>query len=263
MKWHRIFIEATASTPDTPGEEFSAQRSEAVTYAKGRTYTERWNKAPFAPTLSDPSDDLEYITRYQDTLYADPTLFGDAAGHTGYGYNSTEHLTITRDGTTIADTTNPAVAVDVPPGRARYTVTADTTRGAPSQLSTKVTAVWTFDSAHVDGTTVQRLPVSVVRFAPDLAATNTAKAGTTLAIPVTVQHQPGSANIPTASLKVQVSYDDGKTWTPADVTTTKGATTATVTNPKQPGFVSLRGAVTDTSGNACDVTIIRAYRIIT
>ncbi|HEX8345814.1 MAG TPA: hypothetical protein VF657_13915, partial [Actinoplanes sp.] len=97
---------------------------------------------------------------------------------------------------------------------------------------------------------------------PVLDGNNAAPAGKAFTIPVAVQRQPGAQTHAVKTLTVDVSYDDGRTWQPANLKKVAGtAWTATVTHPSTSGFVSLRAKSTDTAGNGVDQTIIRAYRI--
>jgi hypothetical protein len=124
-----------------------------------------------------------------------------------------------------------------------------------------VNVAWTFRSRHVPGNTPQALPLSAVRFAPPVNRDNTAPAGTVLAIPLTVQRQPGSLAGRARTLTVEVSYDDGATWSDADVRRHGQHGVASLRHPAGAGFVSLRASSTDETGNTVSQTVIRAYRI--
>ena len=76
-----------------------------------------------------------------------------------------------------------------------------------------------------------------------------------------VQRQPGTPDIPVRELLVEVSYDGGATWSPADVKRLGEEWSAQVKHPPRPGTVSLRATATDRSGNEVMETIINAYRI--
>src|SRR4029079_8556353 len=56
-------------------------------------------------------------------------------------------------------------------------------------------------------------------------------------------------------MKLEVSFDDGATWRPVDLT---GAGVATFDAPRR-GFVSLRASAWDDAGNAVTQEVIRAY----
>ncbi|MCJ0871680.1 hypothetical protein [Streptomyces sp. AP-93] len=139
----------------------------------------------------------------------------------------------------------------VPPGEASYELTT-TTRLSPelSATSSETTATWWFRSKETAGPTP--LPVSVVRFDARPALDGTLPAGRTANFPVTVQ---GPAATAPATLRVQVSYDEGRTWRPLHVRHGR----VEVRTPAKGGTVSLRGTVTDRSGNKSEVTVLRAY----
>ncbi|MGW5157711.1 hypothetical protein ACWEPN_19735 [Nonomuraea wenchangensis] len=62
---------------------------------------------------------------------------------------------------------------------------------------------------------------------------------------------------PVQRLSVEVSYDDGATWTRAEV----HGPAAVLRHPAGDGYVSLRARAVDGAGNTAEQTIIRAYRI--
>jgi hypothetical protein len=80
-------------------------------------------------------------------------------------------------------------------------------------------------------------------------------------VPVIVQAQAGSAATRNRSLRVEVSYDDGRTWQPVELRRGPGGTRAILAHPRGAGFVSLRAKAADSAGNTVEQTIIRAYRI--
>jgi hypothetical protein len=58
---------------------------------------------------------------------------------------------------------------------------------------------------------------------------------------------------------VEVSYDDGATWTAAVVEPNAGSWDAHFEHPSTGDYVSLRVSARDTSGNSVEQTLIRAY----
>lgn len=64
-------------------------------------------------------------------------------------------------------------------------------------------------------------------------------------------------------LTVEVSYDDGLTWSKAQVRACPDGWTATVRHPAGGSFVSLRATATDAAGNSVTQTITHAYRLNT
>ena len=148
----------------------------------------------------------------------------------------------------------------MPPGAGRYRVAIDATRGTPFNLSTRNSVVWTFRSGHVDGDKRVALPLSVIRFAPKRDPHNAAPAASLFAVPVEVRPQPGSEAGRVATLAVQASFDDGRTWSKVFVMRSSSGGVTLLRHPKGSGFVSLKAAATDTEGNTVEETVIRAYR---
>src|SRR6185312_4613607 len=125
-----------------------------------------------------------------------------------------------------------------------------------TDLSTEVGATWTFRSGHVPGDDYRPLQVSAIRFAPPLDGNNAAAAGRSLVIPVQVQPQPGVPGSRVTGLRVDVSYDGGRTWQPARVRHGGHGWTATVRHRAAPGHVSLRATARDAAGNTVTERII-------
>jgi hypothetical protein len=149
----------------------------------------------------------------------------------------------------------------VPATPGQYRLSTRVTKPAEAALSTSVSADWTFRSAN-PGTATAVLPLWAVRFSVDLS--NAMPAGRPVPLPLTVTSQPGSRPGKLRKLTVDVSFDDGATWTPAPVIRRPdGRGHAMVTNPTGASFASLRTHAEDSAGNAVDETIIRAYRITT
>jgi hypothetical protein len=80
-------------------------------------------------------------------------------------------------------------------------------------------------------------------------------------VPLTVEHQTGSAAGRATAVTAEVSYDDGHTWRPARVRGAGDHRVATLRHPAGPGFVSLRVHASDAGGNAVTTTVVRAYAI--
>jgi hypothetical protein len=120
-----------------------------------------------------------------------------------------------------------------------------------AEVSTKVGGTWTFQAGHT--TEVAHLPLSVVRFLPELDDQDTAH-GRVLVLPLKVeqQHTPEVRRV-----TVEVSFDDGATW--KRVRAVGGR--AIVPHPKGATFASLRAGSTDAAGNTGEVAVVRAYKI--
>jgi hypothetical protein len=65
-----------------------------------------------------------------------------------------------------------------------------------------------------------------------------------------------------ATSSVQVSYDDGKTWSTPPLFGAGDHRVALLTHPKGHGFVSVKAKAISTSGSTVEQTHLRAYRIV-
>ncbi|WP_436535936.1 S8 family serine peptidase [Actinoplanes sp. HUAS TT8] len=246
-----------AATEDDSPELITDQTANGATFRAGHTYHQAWNTAVFGPNVTQPSWEGSWVSRQGDHLFAAVPLFGDGAGRPGWSTGDSETVALYRDNTKIGE----GYEYDLPAGEAKYRLEAAATRGAPHLFSTSVKAAWTFRSGHVSDTAYTRLPISTIRFSPRLDANNAAPTGRRFDIPLTVEQQPGSTAGKARTVKVEVSYDDGRTWHRADVRGSGNNRTVTVNHPRGTGFASLRVSATDTRGNTVTETVIRAYAL--
>ncbi|WP_172382682.1 S8 family serine peptidase [Streptomyces sp. MNP-20] len=220
-------------------------------FRAGTTSTRTFNTGVFGPALDAGTG----VFRKGDELRGRIPVVADGRGNPGWTRYTAEKSVLYRDGVKVAekkDAVTGAEAFKVPAGDAEYRLTASVTRSPKlAAVSSRVEASWTFRSRHVDGE--EKLPVSTVRFTPQVGLDSRAPAGVKQSVPVTVQGHAAGGNL--ASLKTYVSYDKGRTWT--DLTVTGGK--AEVTNPARGKGVSFRAEVTDRQGNASSVTILDAY----
>ncbi|MFC9842602.1 S8 family serine peptidase [Streptomyces sp. NPDC060223] len=219
-------------------------------YAAGESYQRAFGIGVFGPNLGTGQG----LFRTGDKITGTVPLFADSDGNSVPLTYASAGTSLTRNGTEIGTSDDPltgAASFTVPARSAAYRLTTTATRAAGTPVSSKVTASWTFLSANVAEKTA--LPVSVVRFAPPLAADSTATAGSSLKVPVTVQGAAAGKQL--AALFVYVSYDEGAHWTLRPVIAGK----VTVKTPAAGGTVSLRAKASDKRGNTVDQTILRAY----
>ncbi|MGW6934230.1 S8 family peptidase [Lentzea sp. NPDC054927] len=215
-------------------------------YRPGKSYVEPFNRAVFGPALPEARD-IPHTFRTGDLMRITVPLYGDNAGNEGYGPVTEAKTTLYRNGTKAGETAEAGWGLfDVEPGAASYRVETTATRDTP--LSTTVSGTWTFRS---DTTTKQTaLPLSVIRFTPQLDDTGTARAGQMLAVPISTQSQTGSVHV----TSVEVSYDAGKTWRRTPITLGR----VLLAHPKDAKSVSLRAKASGT-GQTVEQTIINAY----
>ncbi|MEV3968151.1 S8 family peptidase [Streptomyces sp. NPDC050698] len=223
-------------------------------YRSGQTYTATYNVGVFSPITGGPYG----ARRDGDTLDLCVPDLADGAGHpaSSLAERHTTVTAVTANGSPLLDNDGDLCQTveKLPSVPARYTIRTNLTRPPGMATTTsRLTAAWTFTSSPSDS---GPLPLSTVRFHPKLTPTGTASAGRRTTIPLSLQG-PAAAHL--KSLTVRVSYDAGKTWSPAPVTTTHGKRTLTLTHPENARSVSLRSTLTDTTGNTYAVTILKAY----
>jgi hypothetical protein len=227
------------------------------TLQQGRTYRERFNFPVFGPGL--PESPFPYLSRTGDVVEFALPLFGDRDGNFGGSLTSSARTTLSRNGTAVGETAEAARGrFPVPPGAANFRVETEAVR-APgvSEFSTAISGAWTFRSDTAPGERRTPLPLTAVRFTPALDANGAAPAGRLLRVPLVVEQQEGAANGRVDRIRVEVSFDDGKTWSTAPLV----GRTAFVRNPGTAGHASLRVKGSDRNGNTFEQTVIRAYRI--
>ncbi|SCG79883.1 Serine protease, subtilisin family [Micromonospora echinaurantiaca] len=242
---------------------YTYYQSAWTSFRPGRTYTVKWANAVAGPVFPEPNFGQQFATRYWGDLIGGPgPLHGDGSGHMGFRHTvgGSVQVDLYRNGVKIGDASEAPWVWNVPAETGDYRLAA-TFRSDPAfTLSTQVDAEWTFKSGHVADGELVKLPMTAIRFTPELDIDNRAPAGRLFAIPVSLDRQVGAAPGRTRTLSVEASFDDGKTWQQLTVRRSGEKAVAWVHNPAGTGFVSLRAAATDTSGNTVKQTIIRAYR---
>ncbi|GAA4701031.1 hypothetical protein [Streptomyces youssoufiensis] len=236
---------------DAQGEDDAYYVTDELRLSPGKSYAQRLNIGVFGPGLSD----TDGIFRQGDDLYASLPLVADGANNYGNSTFETVRTTLYRNGKKVGSNTDPLTgdeAFTVPAGPATYRLSTSVSRTKAAGVSTRVTGDWTFSSQQ--STDQVRLPASVVRYTPTLALDSTAKGGTTLKVPVTVQGSAAGRNL--KSLAVYVSYDKGAHWKKLAVSGGK----VTVKDPGAGKSVSFKANASDKQGNTVSQTIQEAYR---
>ncbi|MFG2053289.1 S8 family serine peptidase [Micromonospora sp. NPDC048930] len=242
---------------------YTYYQSAWTSFQPGSTYTVKWANAVAGPVFPEPNFGQQFATRYWgDTMGGPGPLHGDGTGHMGFRFTrgGSVQVNLYRNGVKVGDANQAPWSWQVPAEEGDYRLTA-TFRSDPAfTLSTVVDAEWTFKSGHVSDGDLVKLPMTAIRYTPELNINNRAPANQLFAIPVSLDRQVGAEPGQTTSLTVEASFDDGKTWRQLTVQRSGEKAVAWVRNPAGTGFVSLRAAATDTSGNTVKQTIIRAYQ---
>ena len=226
-------------------------------YEPKKTYEKTYNTGVFSPKVGSASTAL----RLGDELEVCIPEFSDGAGHFGSSGVTEQQTVITADGKKIVDAKGELCqhATGLPSASVPYRVSTDATRSTDvAGVTTRLTAAWTFTSKESSGADPVALPLSTVRFAPELSLASTAPAGEKLTVPLSVQGPAAAKGL--KSLSVQVSYDGGTKWASAPVVTGEGgAKSLSLSHPKGATSVSLKAKLTDTKDNTYDVTVVKAY----
>ncbi|MGM1063473.1 S8 family serine peptidase [Saccharothrix sp. Mg75] len=249
------------TTPDTAWravyfDDGGLMSADEERYGAGRTYDRSFGAPVIGPVMYPGA--YPNLTRSGNEVAVSLSLFGDREGNEGYSRTTSARTALYRDGELVGENDSSGHgAFAVPPGPAVFRAVTEVTRAREvSEFSTRISVDWTFRA----GTTTRerRLPMSVVRFTPELDGTGGAPAHRPLLLPLVVDQQRGVDNPPLRRLHVEVSYDDGASWGPVPVL----GRAALVGNRAAPGaFASLRVHAADDRGGELRQTVIRAYRL--
>ncbi|MCW6005578.1 S8 family serine peptidase [Micromonospora sp. CPCC 205371] len=239
----------------------------ARVYRPGHSYQHTWNTAVFGPafyTHPAGSTSIAGVTRTAGDEFN--AFFGmlvdPVPGRFGIGGKiqaNSARTALYRNGELLASSRLAGdLTAALPPEQSAYRLEAEIDRSGVFPVSTKVSSSWSFRSAH-SADAVTRLPLMTVHYAPALDGAYSAPAGRTFTMPVRVTHQAGSQASAVTSLAVEVSYDDGATWSPAAVSGGGSKWRVSVTHPAGGEHVSLRAVAKDKAGSEVKLTTIRAY----
>ncbi|MFJ5520460.1 S8 family peptidase [Streptomyces griseoluteus] len=247
---------------DMEFQEFTPTSLESTYYvptrsfAPGRSYEQVFNVGVFGPDLPKGAG----FFRADEIMTGSLPLLSDGAGayndNHGVEQNEPYDTTLTnvyRDGTLVSSS---IYAMDyfyiAPEERSDYRVEVLLDRRSKADVTTSMSATWTFSSEYAPGRV--DLPISVVRFTPKLDLYNSMRARASVQVPVTVKGAAAGRNL--GELTVEMSADRGAHWKRLAV----HDGTVRVVNPAAGGSVSFRAKASDKQGNAVEQTLIDAYR---
>ncbi|MFI6530284.1 S8 family peptidase [Streptomyces uncialis] len=252
-KWQLALTQTPAGTPADDPEPEVRHYSEPASYPKGKVHRETLGTAAVAPKAGSASG----FWRYGEMLYPDVPMFADGQGNTGTSQFASATTTLYRNGTKVAENSDPVTGQEgLQIGRegGDFLLTTSVRRSPSTALvSSRIDSAWAFraNAAPTDGEL--RLPVSTVRFTGVRSGlTGTAPAGAGQTIPLEVH---GAAKDKVKSLTARVSYDGGKTWKKLRVTKNK----VTLKNPAKGKGITLRAQVVDKQGGSHKVTVYNAF----
>ncbi|HVQ95094.1 MAG TPA: hypothetical protein VMU51_28940 [Mycobacteriales bacterium] len=221
-----------------------------------------------------------FLTPVADTVPGHFGFVDFAVGASG-PVAATSRMRLFRDGTLIQDEADTVdTTIVVPAATATYRLLFDATRTAPWYTQdTRSQTEWTFTSGRPAGRTAPAswlcspladgsLPPGDCAVLPLLRLDYAAPVDLTGRVPGGVNHlgisvapTQGAPDVAVTGAGVEVSFDDGASWTTAAVTATGGGRFDAVFTAPAAGFVSTRVHATDAAGNAITQTVIRAYTV--
>ncbi|WP_320775617.1 S8 family serine peptidase [Streptomyces sp. CRN 30] len=234
--------------------------SGSVTYPAGRTTDADWFGPVVRPRINDS---VRLPVRTGDEFDITVPAFGDSGGthtnHVPFGSDTSQEMSLYRGRTLVAEGGN-SLAATVPARSSAYRLvhTASRTATEAFPYSTDTRTEWTFTSAAPRGTgTSARLPLIQVDYTLPVSETGEADADATLI--VTPRHLKGGPAAAPRTGKVELSYDDGATWTTARTSGRgDGEVRVTLRAPASAEYLTLRVHAEDSRGNTVTQTVVRA-----
>ncbi|PRX49083.1 subtilase family protein [Prauserella shujinwangii] len=253
VDWKRWLYTSDAET----GRLITTLESPQEQYEPGREYEESMNYAVFGPVLPLTCNPQQWVVRNGDTIDVNTPLFGDRGGNWGRSSDEGTYTRLSREGELIGENSVAGSGVfTVPAEEAEYRLAAGGGRGPLFDVGARVAASWTFRSGHTEEPT--RLPVWTIRYFPELDDDNSAPSGRPFTVPVAVQEQASARTETPARLDAEVSYDNGHTWTAAEV---DGNARLLLHHPVGASTVSLRATAVNRDGSTVEQTLIDAYQL--
>lgn len=268
-RWARSLRQAS-------GSGSGGEVGDVVSYRSGPAAAERWDDAVRGPGLhardARPGMDsvLPQVTRLNygdaDAISGFPDLYSDPQQrfslYAGAPPDMSGDYALYEDGVPLPLTPRLHRWTLTKP-RAAYRLTGHLVDSSPNDLlSRDVFAEWSFPSAHQSAQSIV-LPLTAISLAPEVDEANQARADRPTPISLDTYRQPGAPSSPLTSLRLKVSFDDGRSWQQVPVSRSGAHGHAEVPRPPHAssGFVSLQAVAGSADGSSVTERIIRAYRL--
>ncbi|MDH6215487.1 S8 family serine peptidase [Streptomyces pseudovenezuelae] len=242
------------------------ERSGLVAYRGGSRPALDWFKPVWHPWLGTglgwgqqrSGNQLQFNTPGWGDSGPDHTGFGDVwSAETGMSQYTEVYL----DGELVdRRQSSGAYAWDAPADEHTYKVVTDTALDADRwRLSTKGHSEWTFRSAATPEDRWTFLPLINLAFDVDTDLAGDVRGGARLPVGIRAEYVQGAPDTGTiGGEKLEVSYDDGKSWRTVRLT---GGGHGTLTVPRDASYISLRAAASDDRGGSVTQEVIRAVGV--
>ncbi|MFF3501856.1 S8 family serine peptidase [Streptomyces sp. NPDC003247] len=245
-------------------QSLSYSASGAVRYPAGRTTDVEWFGPVVRPRVNGG---VAAPVRTGDEIDVTLPSWGDSGGdHVNYAAfgstSTTQKTSLYRDGSLVAEG-GAGVTAAVPAEKGAYRLVHEATRTATAAFpySTATRTEWTFTSATPRTADAgEQLPLVQVDYTLPTSADGKAAADASLL--VTPVHLEGGPNAALRTRQVELSYDDGATWTTARLTGRGDGTVSVRLHAPAPAqFLTLRVHAGDSRGNTVTQTVVRAAGI--
>ncbi|MCX4991127.1 MULTISPECIES: S8 family serine peptidase [unclassified Streptomyces] len=250
------------------GDGALEERSGLVPYRGGTHDTLDWFKPVWHPWLGTglgwgqqrAGNQIQFNTPGWGDSGPDHTGFGDVwSDDTGM----TQFTEVYQDGVLVDEGKSSAGYVwDAPADEHTYKVVTDTTLDPERwKLSTKGHTEWTVRSAATPEDHYTFLPLLNLGYDIDTDLTGDVRGGK---VPVSLYAEYVKGAPDTGTIgggKLEVSYDDGKTWKAVPLTGGKARWTGTLSVPRGAEFVSLRASARDDQGGTVSQETVRAVGV--
>ncbi|MEU6548056.1 S8 family serine peptidase [Streptomyces sp. NPDC046859] len=270
-EWQHLVHHETTRDVDMPLT--SGMADAPRTYRAGEHTSDTWQGSVVRPSV--PRGGTTPSVRKGDVLSVRIPEFTDSqAGHRsrlvagggGIGTRAAQgdaaEAVLYRDGREVGRADGGFTDFEVPSGTAGYRLDLTTSRTSPEWVyGTGTETSWSFRSGTAKDATT--LPLLQLDYDVPVDADNAVRPGRTHTVGVSVRAQDGLAAPRGVRVQVEVSYDDGRTWSRAGVKDRgRNAFSATVTKPARThgdAFVTLRVTARDAAGTSVRQTVERAY----
>ncbi|MEV6966530.1 S8 family serine peptidase [Hamadaea sp. NPDC051192] len=260
-------------TPDVTWHEGHTQagawedRGNLNAYAQGTRTVLDWFKPAAHPAFGQGFSVRNARTVDRMTFNVQAwTASGEVIDHGGtLGGTVPESLKLYQGDTLIRQSSSSAMQnVTVPAGVRAFRLVHDGSRPADVwRLSTRTHTEWTFTSGTTTAGAATPLALPELDYEMPADLHGDINAGSTQHIRIEAAAQLGGGvdGGAVATVTLQVSYDDGVTWSSVTLTQRSGGWEGDLKLAKQPGFLSLRTGVTTADGWTLAQDVIRAYGI--